>query len=333
MFNRPTVLIIGAGASAEFNMPVGADLMGRIMFSLGSNGELGTQVSLAQRMRDCLGTDRAAELLQLAPRLAAVVSQFVSMDEALHFLSAEPDVVELGKLAISHEIMKAERDSHLYKAMQGNKGRVTASNNSWARLFLRIALSASRRQEIPKLFASVSVIDFNYDRVFPQYLYWALQHNLQIPADVASGCVNGLKVFHPYGSLGQLEWQSAPTYLPFGSDQGSLAEIASRIRTYTEDNSDLGTGQIGAAVQNAKVIIVIGFGFHKQNIDLLSSPLSPVRNAQTFMTVYGINSPNHSVIKSKMQAAFKCEYEPQLFDGIGKNFLHELGLSIGLAAS
>jgi hypothetical protein len=189
------------------------------------------------------------------------------MDEVLHFLSDELDVLELGKLAIAHEIMNAERSSHLYKAIQANDSAIGNINDSWASSFLRLALSGSRRNELSKLFGNVTVIDFNYDRVLPQYLFWALQRDLQIPQDLVAECVKGLKILNPYGSLGRLEWQADTDALPFGSTEGNLAQIASRIRTYTEETQGPERDQIRNAVQSARVIIVVGFGFHRQTLN------------------------------------------------------------------
>ncbi len=125
-------------------------------------------------------------------------------------------------------------------------------------------MSESQEPNLSKLFANVTVIDFNYDRVLPQYLYWALQHNLDTPKDEAAECVKNLKILHPYGSLGKLEWEAEKNALPFGSSEGNLVEIASRIRTYTEETEDLERrSQIQSAINAAKVIIVVGFGFHK----------------------------------------------------------------------
>jgi hypothetical protein len=120
----------------------------------------------------------------------------------------------------------AERNSTLYRAIEANDPGVGGTNNSWANYFLRLALSASRKHELATLFSNVTVIDFNYDRVLPQYLYWALQRNLEISQDQAAQCVNSLKILHPYyGSLGLLEWQSGTDCQPFGAIKGDLAAL------------------------------------------------------------------------------------------------------------
>ena len=334
MFNNPTVLIIGAGASAEFGMPLGSSLMTKVAnaVTLGNNSQPNDAL-FSQRLRSCLGNDRGEEIFKLGAKLASVVSQFKSMDEALHFLSDEPDIVELGKLAIAHEVMNAERNSQLFKAIEANDPGAGDTNNTWANAFLRLALSASRRQELSKLFANVTVIDFNYDRVLPQYLYWVLQRNLEIPKDAAAECVRNLTVLHPYGSLGQLEWQSETDFLTYGADHGNLAQIGSRIRTYTEEAHAAERTQIETAIGKAEVFVVIGFGFHRQNIKIVS-PAVPFRaGVRAFLTVYAIGDGNHDAITREMRLVFRSDQPPVIFTGIGNAMLRELGLSIGLAAS
>jgi hypothetical protein len=312
VINRKTVLIIGAGASAEFNMPLGSQLIKRVANAVTetrweNEPEAG---SLLEQMRACLYDDRADRLYKLGPKLAevAVKSKLPSMDEVLHFL-ADADVVYLGKLAISYEIMKAERESHLHLATSFHKERfIGIIDQSWANEFLGLALSGGRRQDLSNLFANVTVIDFNYDRVLPQYLYRALQRNLAIPEDDAAECVKNLSILHPYGSLGKLEWEAEKDTLPFGSSEGHLADVANRIRTYTEETQDRERRvQIQNAIDAAHVIIVVGFGYHRQNIQIITGT-GEERRKRVFMTVYGItNDINNQVIRECMQLALRTE--------------------------
>jgi hypothetical protein len=228
---------------------------------------------------------------------------------------SDQDVVELGKLAISYEIMKAERESHLCLAMLRVPEFIKNINESWASEFLGLALSNSQQPNLPKLFANVTVIDFNYDRILPQYLYWALQHNLAIPKDAAAECVNNLRILHPYGSLGKLEWEAYKDALPFGSLKGNLAEIASRIRTYTEETQDQEQrSQIQSAIAAAKVMIVIGFGFHEQNIKIVTVTGRPGGEpTNAFMTVKGIEDKVAlQWIHNKMRTALQCTFGPEM---------------------
>jgi hypothetical protein len=335
MFKRRTVFVIGAGASAEFNMPVGSDLIARVAaaVNVGAHGQTNDQ-NLAVRIRGHFGQDHAERLLRSGPELAAVATQFASMDEALHFLSDASDIVELGKLAISHEMMKAERNSHLYAAQHGSEPGTSRSNNSWAGTFLRIALAGSRRQDLPCIFENVTIIDFNYDRVLPQFLYWALKQNLHIAPTIAAQSVRNLKILHPYGSLGNLEWLDETGSLPFGADHERLDEIAGRIRTYTEEVENPDIAQIQDAVAQGSLFVVIGFGFHRQNIKIMSPTNIPHRpNVKMLMTVLGIPEGNRPAIQREMQDAFRAKEEPEIFAIDGSGMLQALRSSISLAAT
>jgi len=339
VFNKSTVLIIGAGASAEFNMPLGAELIKRVAEAVTATRweDEPEKGSLFDQMEACLGSDCAVRLYQLGRELAHVAegSKLPSMDEVLHFLS-DQDVVKLGKLAIAYEIMKAERECYLSLAMSvGDKTFVKMINETWASEFLGLALSGSQRPNLSKLSANVTVIDFNYDRVLPQYLYWALQHNLGASQDAAAECVKNLKILHPYGSLGKLEWEAGKDVLPFGSRTGNLCEIASRIRTYTEESESPERVQIQDAIHGARVVIVVGFGYHKQNMQIITGP-GETRNKLVFMTALGIpNDLNHQPIKDEMLRAIRCFHEahPTLVVNSGQGMFRDLRPALSLAVS
>jgi hypothetical protein len=70
MFNRPTVLIIGAGASSEFDMPLGYDLVSRVANAVVPDSPLHQE--LRQRIDQCLGGPSAERLLKVGPRLAGI---------------------------------------------------------------------------------------------------------------------------------------------------------------------------------------------------------------------------------------------------------------------
>jgi hypothetical protein len=339
VFKRKTVLIIGVGASAEFNMPLGSQLTERVANLVvpearwPDNPDKGL---LLAPMRACLGDEEARRLFDLGPRLTAVAerSKLPSMDEVLHFLS-DQDIVKLGKFAIAYEIMKAERNSHLFHAISfGQQTFIDMINRSWAGEFLGLALSGSQRPSLSNLFTNVTVVDFNYDRVLPAYLYWALQHNVDIPHDAAAECVRNLKILHPYASLGRLEWEAKEEVLPFGSPTGNLADIASRIRTYTEETESPERVQIQEAIGGAHVVIVVGFGYHKQNIAIITRTSAQRESRQVFMTVYGMNSNNHKAIKDAMLIALSCDpFEPVMYTSIGQEMFRELKPALTLALS
>jgi hypothetical protein len=205
MFSQSTVFVIGAGASYEFGMPLGSDLKGRVAVALTTDFD---QIRARMLVDNRWPEDKINKHAECGALLARVVGKFASIDEALHFHSGNRELIDIGKIAIANEIVKAERSSALYGAIAGDEGLKGNCQNTWARCFLELALSDTKRSEIKNLFAHVCVIDFNYDRILQQYLYWALQQDIGLPKDEAAECVSALKVLRPYGFIGPLDWQS-----------------------------------------------------------------------------------------------------------------------------
>src|SRR5689334_20255845 len=113
MFLHPTVFVVGAGASVEFNMPSGPDLRARIGNALDFRRDpldslVGDQV-LYHMLRDRFG-EAVQPHYEAAIEFSRVIRefQFESIDEVLHWFSSNPDIVELGKAAIVREILQAE---------------------------------------------------------------------------------------------------------------------------------------------------------------------------------------------------------------------------------
>ena len=254
------------------------------------------------------------------------------MDEVLHFLSGEADAIELGKIAIAYQILKAERNSVIFGMLINNVEAIKQCDSTWASRFLRIAMSASRRENFETVFQNVTVIDFNYDRIFPQYLHSALQRLYQFEEGEATAALAGLKILHPYGSLGPLDWQAGEGPLSFADEEANLTATASRIRTFTEERNDPEIRLIKNATKNARVFLVLGFGYHGQNIEILSTERAQL-SIPCFMTVAGIGVHNHAAIAEKMMNAIRTFDTPQFLATEARNLMHEFRTSISLAVA
>ena len=141
MFKKPTVVILGAGASAEFGMPLGSKLLTEIAASVDLGH--GSHPRFIGLMRQKIGIERAQRLIDAAPRLLPLIGQFDTIDEVLHYVSHDRDAVDLGKTAIAYQIAKAEGDSLLFNALMPSEEAQKKCNGTWAHTFLRIALSGT----------------------------------------------------------------------------------------------------------------------------------------------------------------------------------------------
>jgi hypothetical protein len=69
---------------------------------------------------------------------------------------------------------------------------------------------------------------FNYDRCIEQYLFHALQDYYGVSPHEASAMMASLKIFRPYGKIGDLPWQSQEGAVPFG--KSPTLNLSSKLR-------------------------------------------------------------------------------------------------------
>src|SRR6516162_3764670 len=302
MFNKPTVFIVGAGASAECGLPTGSQLKDRIRGGLGFQFEGGQlrkgDEALLQLLRGRFS--QVNPYIKAGHELSATITTFPSIDEALHWWRPRLEIVELGKLAIAHYILDAERRSPL--AGKQRSVNIEAANDTWLATFISMALSGLEQRAVSRAFENITIINFNYDRTIETYLYSALQRRGGISSEEAKQCVTGLKVIRPYGSIGKLDWQEQAG-IPYGGHENSVAaQVEKNIRTFTEQaQEETVSASINQALGNAEIAIFLGFGFHQQNMKLFE-PIPPgTRKIHALMaTTKGIDDKNHEAITSHL---------------------------------
>jgi hypothetical protein len=309
MYSQRVVFIIGAGASCEFNMPTGLALKTNIANAL-NNEEVRIKFQIGGPQGDTPTWYDAAD------ELAKVIEQFDSIDEALHWFSPYAPVVLLGKQMIVKEILRAERQSRLFEKADPDVTPLRSYNDVWATYFLRMAIASTKKDDICKAFSNVTIINFNYDRTVEHFLYSELQRSLGADKDNTKQAISGLRIIRPYGSVGPLPWQSESGVL-FGQavddvDSGDrIWELSKSIRTFTEQklSSDV-KSEIENVIQNAQVIIILGFCFHQQNMQLLSARSQT--NKMVIATVLGISNENHERMHRLLMSTFRISTIPQL---------------------
>jgi hypothetical protein len=304
LFTQKVVFVIGAGASYEYGLPLGSELKERIAKAVRFRFEYGHRLvggdeNLLDHIRRHAHGDgaRSNEYTKAANLLANAIPAFVSVDEALHYVSGSVEAIEVGKIAIIDQILAAERKSKL--AFDQNTGRIRSLPDGWLAEMLSIAAAGLRRSELATIFDHVTFVNFNYDRVIEQYLYWALQENLSATAEQAAHIVSNLNMLRPYGSIGKFS-QNFNDQLGFGSTAYSdpFARLES-LGTYTDQRPMHDLAEMDNALHVAKLIIFLGFGYHTSNVDLIKRP--PGGGGLTVMgTVTGIHQSNLDVIRSRV---------------------------------
>jgi hypothetical protein len=341
MFRKPTVIILGAGANVEFGLPLGNGLMSAVETNLRVDGRGIAKTESADEflrlLKNRFGPEEYRDYLNAGKELVQVMGRFRSLDEALHYLSADTKCIVAGKAAIVSSILGSEKNSKL--KIDGRLGRPDLPRvvSTWAPHFLSMAVSDLTMGEISRIFENVTIINFNYDRSLEHYLYWALQGDLGVPRNEAGDIVKGMKVLRPYGSVGPLDWQ-AEGGVPYGGPDNldvSLFQMADGIRTYTEQCHTELRAQIDAALNSALLIVILGFGFHSQNLELFKAP-SPGRrmdNRRVFATVKGFVPENHGVLSERLTQHLRTSVPMQLLDRTACEMLRDLQLAIMAATN
>ena len=253
MITKRTVLVLGAGASAPYGYPTGRDLKDRVMDDLSDPG--------SPKVKELFGNSRD---------LAKAVSDFAKAlevsdaDSVDAFLEDNKEDDEIGKRAIAQALGNCEKAKPL-------------AGDWYAWLFNRMKDDCRFEQFGDN---RLTVITFNYDRSWEQYLYtkftaWHYQERHDATVDQ----LNLLPVIHVHGCLGRLRWQE-------GNDEpidyGAYKSSGGRARRFVISKMARGIEIIhGAgetsdklklarqALREAKRVYFIGFGYGRNNVERL----------------------------------------------------------------
>ncbi len=167
MISRPTVFILGAGASAEYGFPVGYALYDKIC-----RGETAAPPMIS-RQEKILGyrQKRDHDFQQFRTQLEQSGQQSVDA-----FLETHPDLVEYGKRVIASALIPYEQEDTLFR-----RPNSSAVGPRWYQLLL------AELGDSFDTFAQnqLSVLTFNYDRSLEHFLVVALSRKYKLPLSTA----------------------------------------------------------------------------------------------------------------------------------------------------
>lgn len=244
---RPTVLVLGAGASACFGFPTGYQLFEQVASDPGGGRDGTIALELVQRGYDPNQVRSFVRALRH--------SGLTSVDS---FLEHRPEFLEVGKAAIARALIPCEAHTALYERRTGP---------SWYDyLYARLAAPPDRFAE-----NKLSVLTFNYDRSFEYYLFTALSNTHNLSERDAAALVEKLPIVHLYGQLGTLRELDGVGrgYRP-DVETDSIKVAAAGIRIITEpERDDARFKQAWELLSTAETIRFLGFGYDPTNIERL----------------------------------------------------------------
>jgi hypothetical protein len=214
MIKRPTVFVLGAGASYPYGFPTGEGLVDEIIKLTQQDPLNNTFFSYG-----CLADDVKCFGLDLANSHAS---------SADSFLEYRQDSLKIGKLAIAMTLIPMERDQPLSRPYR--KGTHPQAKMTWYH-YLWDQMSSPKGQFSGN---RVSVVTLNYDRSLERYLFLCLkaQHGYREDKECLDE-LYGLQFVHMYGSLGDERFVEDPFNRPEPSPR-EVKRAADRLRIIHE---------------------------------------------------------------------------------------------------
>ncbi|AQT69669.1 hypothetical protein STSP2_02863 [Anaerohalosphaera lusitana] len=253
MIKRNTVLVLGAGASMPYGFPSGGRLKAEILNDLNNDREPFIRHSFPEGL-----------VIEFYKRFAR--SGQSSIDAWLG-RSGHEDYLEIGKWAIAKRLLGYEKTTALFDKI--NLSYLKTVQQSWYHKLYN-ALDAPFDEFDQN---QLSVVTFNYDRSFEHFLHTALKNdNCGRSGDEVAEKARSIEVVHVHGQLGYLPWQNRGGVVPFDSEaeQKHINEAAKHIKIIHEASDEDGEFERARALLiEAEMAIILGFGFHPENLTRL----------------------------------------------------------------
>jgi hypothetical protein len=323
MFNKKTVLILGAGASIPYHFPSGKGLIHEIIH--------GQHRGYDSLIKSYLPRGISVERF----RSSLHKSKPSSIDT---FLEKNPTLIDAGKIAIASVLLPREREDFLFNAKPGD---------DWY-TYLNNLLSEQSFEDFGK---NLSIITFNYDRSLEHSLYTHLT-NLHLTEKTSEECVKQLRtipIIHVYGKLGNLPWKTddKSASIPYGGNLAGESDdirykriewVAKSIKIIPESHNTAKEQQkkINELINNAEKIFFLGFGFHSENLRRIN--LDSFNFGDVKATTYGLpndrlkellkfkTKENKYILAAPSDYYSKRDGTGALFPKTVGQFVHEVGL-------
>jgi len=282
-FMEPT-LVLGAGASADYGMPTGKELVSEVIQCCSD------QHLLFPKLLEC-GCSRS-ELVELGRRLRD--SEPDSID---FFLAANPDLRNVGKRAIAAVLLKSENAD----SVRGSWYKML-----FCQMLRDISLSSAR---------VVHIVTFNYDRSLELYFYRAaLAHFAH--RDRAQPFLAHIIpwVRHLHGRLVELPEENAHGVAYGEACQAELiARSAERIHFAYEQTEDAYAFSVARGLlADADEIVFLGFAFHDDILRNLNA--EQWKDCRMIVSGYGFRPRLRDRIKEMFPSAEIGQSEKYLSD-------------------
>ncbi|WP_338245339.1 hypothetical protein [Aurantiacibacter hainanensis] len=276
MIRTKTAIVVGAGAAVEIELPGHEELLKRIAQGFDFQ-RLGSDLETAEmRDFDTLFGKLKGEgdaLREAALRIRAGARMASTIHALLQQHGSDKHVLAAGKLAIAYYTLQAERQSAMTAEPRDPGDMPFRGTENWLFQLGYMVVNGVPRAKAEHCFDNLHIVDFNTGRAIRHFMPWVLHSGFGMPVTEAQAlCSERLKIVHPYGRAGRLDWESGnEAKAQWGAeDNKTLFNVAEGIRTASEfiDDRNAKTMMAGG-LTNARRLVFVGFDFNSLDTSLL----------------------------------------------------------------
>lgn len=273
--NKPTVLVLGAGASYGYGFPLGRKLL---------DDACRLCLKSTPSLCDITGYT-STQFEEFGQRLA--ISGYDSVD---WYLEVNPQDIPIGRVAIAAALAGYEDSTKLFPGPEDHWYR-TILNRWWSVDEKSLAFGSH-----------VTILTFNYDRSLEHYLSTTVGGRTKQEPEAVTVKVEGADevviadgptIIHLHG---QLRGSYSTTWSSDRLDTDGLLLLSSA----EHDSAEFERGR--AAINECKSLYFLGFGFNSKSVSRLGdfTAASPVNNIEISGTHNGFNAIEWSDTKSEL---------------------------------
>lgn len=258
---KNSVLVLGAGASASYGLPLGNDLVRLILEDIDAGGD--RRAHAAKWTKIPYGT-----LTEIATKLS--LSKTDSIDD---WLLKHNRFLEAGKVLICHAINSCEDSSHFgYNANPALKDK-------WMHwLWNRMKDGLTRVEQLREQ-NDIAFVTFNYDRMPEHFLFEAAANSFDCSEEEAAKAIRQFEFVHIHGQSGFLEWDkpnATDVSNPYKAKSGTegawelAVRCAKSIRIASEQNPSQTIIRARELLALSRQTFLLGMGYHASNLKKLA---------------------------------------------------------------
>lgn len=284
MIHQRTILVLGAGASAEYGFPTGTELVEEICMNLRNEWEIGViedvgfSPSQTTHFRDKLWE---ADVPSVDAFLANPVNH---------------EYIGIGKAAVALSLVRHENLSNIQRKL-ADPGEEKFYTTLWRKL-------GTNPDEFTSSASRTTIVTFNYDRSLEYSLLMRLKAVCRDESE-ALQAIKQLKILHVYGMLCKPDFLDNLGGRPYRSeaktDYRTIQRCVKSMYSPDEENAEFSEFNPGSHMAGPRdLMCFVGFGYDPINIRKLKLPAQWVDTMIIVGTAFG-RSPNE---RYQIEASF-----------------------------